>query len=855
MALRPARATPRSPDSPADPAGSPGSRIAALILAGILLAAPAPGCSSGGSSELALSRAAKVEFDEHLQRGLELARQGLDEGAEAEFRRCVQLDPGDARARTQLGRLLAAKAKREGKLPREAAEHLHAAVEKAPGDLQARYELAEILRERWIGLYDPERAIRLYEGILKDRPEQVDVRLQYATWLTVGEVRLGYTVFQPEGAGATATLGKERRVTMDSAWTMDAARFQLEKVLDQVPPESELAAAAHLMMANVLMKSGAWIESVREADLVLTRHPGLPPERRVQALGFKATALYRQERYRESLAVAREAYDLSPTNRALWEIHQAAQSLGGYPADLPAKYRFPLRAEPSGPGVPPPPKFRDIAPRLGIDKFAGAGPASWADFDLDGLYDLLACGCDTFCSLYRNEGERFRDVTLAAGLGDLESGFGAAWGDFDGDGRPDLYVARNGWNGPAPDTLLRNRGDGTFEDVTRSAGITEPGSGFHVTWLDYDRDGWLDLFVSNGVTLDPNVNRLWRNRGDGTFEDVTGRAGLLEKPQGGTIGVAVGDVDGDGWPDLFLHGRNRPNRLYRNRGDGTFEETARQAGVAGNARQNGYVAILHDMDSDGDLDLLTFSLALWENVVTGYRADYRPVPDDDLTKYYRNEGNAAFTDWSEKAGFVYPIGTMAANVADLDNDGYADVYFGTGNPDLRRLEPNLLYHNVGRGAFFVDRTRAAGVGNLGKGHGITFLDWDGDGDLEIYAEMGGFYHGDLWHSAFYRNDTKNTNHYLQVDLAQDGPNRLAVGAGVTVKAGALRTYQEVTAGRGFGSSDPPTLHFGLGTNSRIESVRVRWPDGTVSEISPPPVDRRIRIRKGETGWTTVSVRK
>jgi hypothetical protein len=439
-------------------------------------------------------------------------------------------------------------------------------------------------------------------------------------------------------------------------------------------------------------------------------------------------------------------------------------------------------------------------------------------------------------------------VTLEAGFGKVESGFGAAWGDYDGDGKPDLYIARNGWAGPLQDSLLHNKGNGTFEEVTKKAGIDEPGSGFHVTWFDYNRDGWLDIYVSNGVTLDRNINHLYRNNGNGTFTNVTREAGLEEEQRAGTIGIAIGDYDQDGWPDLFVHGRMRPNRLYHNLGGGKFEEVARQAGVAGNGRQNGYVALFQDMDSDGDLDLITVSLAMWEHVIAGYRADYVPVPDDDLIKYFRNDGNGHFTDVSTQSGFVYPLGIMAANTADVDNDGYADLYFGTGNPDLRRQEPNVLYQNTGQGTF-VDRSRSAGVWSQGKGHGITFTDWNGDGYLEIYAEKGGFYHGDLYHSSFFLNVTPHQNHFLMIDLSQEGPNGLAVGAGVTVQAGNLKIYKEVTSGRGFGSSDPPTLHFGLGKNRAIERLRVRWPDGSSQDFPAPPVDQFIRIRKGDSNWT------
>ena len=800
-----------------------------------ILAAAQAGCAGEGSSLIGAGGGTRVEIEEHLQSGMEMMRQGMDEAAEAEFRRCIALDPKDGRAHLQLGRLLSAQAFRARAAPRESAQELGLAVELLPRDLQARYELADTLRQPFMNLHDPERAVELYEGILKENPALAEIRLRYAIWLTKGDVRL-------------SVQGKTGRVTKDSAWTMDAARHHLERVIDQVPVDGDLAAMAHAAMTVVLMRSGLWPELVRECDLTLERYQNIPLEKRAEVLWTKGQGLYRQGLYKEAIAVYRQEFDLLPGDRPCWDIFQCSLKMGGFPAGLPEKYRFPVRQEEAGQDLPRAPGFRDRARELGVDKFAGAGPASWGDYDGDGRLDLFVCGCDTFCSLYRNEGERFRDVTLAAGLDKVESGFGAPWGDFDGDGRPDLYIARNGWAGIAPDTLLRNKGDGSFEDVTGPSGIVEPGSGFHATWLDYNRDGWLDLFVSNGVTLDRNINHLYRNRGNGTFEDATAAAGLKEEVRMGTIGAAVGDFDGDGWPDLFINGRREANRLYRNRGDGTFEERGRSAGVEGNGRLNGFVALASDFDSDGDLDILSTSLAGWDSVLAGLRSDYRPVPDDDLPRLYRNEGGGRFIDVSDQAGFVYPLGVMAADAGDIDNDGYLDIYFGTGDPDARRLEPNYLYMNTGRGAF-VDRSRSAGVWSLGKGHRVTFIDWDGDGDLEIYAQKGGFFHGDLWHSAFFINDSPKRNHYLAVDLLQDSPNRLAVGAAVTVEAGSLKIYQEETAGRGFGSSDPPTLHFGLGRNARIDRLLVRWPDGSAQEVPPPPVDRRILIRRGEKSWT------
>ncbi len=817
----------------------------------VLLASAAWGCGGGGSgsSSLSLSGKAGLALEEHLQRGMELARQGQDSGAVAEFRECIAIDPKDERPHLQLGRLLAAKLRREGKVPtKEVVAELKEAVRLNPDDLQAAFELADIVKERNIGTYDQDLTVQLFEKILKANPSLYDVRLRYGTWLAIGEVRL--------------TIPAKDKASRDSGWTMDMARLQLEKVLDQVSPDSEQAKVANFMLAHVLMKMGQWPELVNQTKMILQRFPDLPADRKWQTAGMLGHGYLRQELYKQALEAFKQEYDLGGGNRALWDIHLAEEGLQvpGWtvyqeerytdsPKDLPEKYRFPIRPEQFGKDLPPPgPRFRDIGKETGIGRIAGAGPGSWADYDQDGRWDLVACGCDTFCALYRNLGNKFADVTLAAGLERVDPSFGAVWGDYDGDGYPDLYIARDGWNGPGPDTLLHNRGNGTFEDVTKKAGIDEPGSGFNVVWFDYDKDGWLDLLVTNGVTLDPNINHLYRNRGDGTFENVTEKAGLMEEPQGGTIGVAVGDYDQDGWPDIFFQGRYRPNRLYHNLGNGKFVDIAREAGVAGDGMQNGFMALASDIDSDGDLDIITTSVARWDVVLAGMRSDYVPAHDPDQVRIYRNDGNLKFTEIGWESGFKYPIGPMAANAGDLDNDGHLDLFFATGTPDIRRLEPDVLYMNNGHG-YFVDRTRSAGVGTLGKGHGVTMLDWDGDGDLEIYAVTGGFYHGDLWETPFYLNEGPNKNHWLEVELSQDGHNRQAVGAAVTVLSGDLKQYQEVRNGRGFGSSDPPILHYGLGQNVRIEKLTVRWPDNTIISYPPPPVDTKIRIRKGDPTWT------
>ncbi len=802
-----------------DRAGIARGGVASACLVVLLVSAGASAQAPGGAPG-----------SESLQRGLDLAREGRLDEAVAALRGHVAASPRDARGHYYLGRVLA-QLSRTRDLPwDEAVRELETALALDPGQPLVQMELADVRGVRRPGVFQPERTIELYEDLLKAHPDRYDVRMRYVKWIFSGEVRL-------------ARSGDPVRVRQDSAWAMDVARFHLDKVIDQAPARSAVALEARTYLGEVQYRMGEWDAARATFESLIAEQPAggvnLAP-----AFNTIGHCRWRKGEYAQAAEAFRKAYDLDPSAAHLYDIRIAYDALGGFPADLPDRYRFPLRAESVDPARPPALKFTDIAPSLHIDKLAGAGPCGWADFNGDGREDLMACGCDTFCTLYKAEGDRFSDATLAAKLGRTEPGFGLAWADYDNDGDPDAYIARNGWNGPAPNSLLRNNGDGTFTDVAAATGVDDPGSSFHAAWLDYDRDGWLDLIVSNGVYLDGSSSQLYHNRGNGAFANVTREAGLSEPPGWGTIGVAIGDFDADGWPDIFFHGRTSKNRLYRNAHDGTFTNVAARAGVEGSGTQNGFIALFADLDSDGDLDIFTGSLAPWEQVLDGYRPGYAPGPVDQIPRFYRNNGDGTFRDDSVEAGLRYPLGIMAGSIADVDNDGYQDIYLGTGNPELRRLEPNIFYHNRG-GRTFEDLTRYTGLGALGKGHGITFIDWDRDGDLEIYAELGGFFHGDWWHNAFYRNEQGNRNHWLQVKLSQPDRNREAVGATVTVAAGAWRQIQHVTAGRGFASTDPTVLHFGLGSSARVDSVRVVWPDGRQQTLEGQQADRRITIRREE----------
>jgi hypothetical protein len=409
-------------------------------------------------------------------------------------------------------------------------------------------------------------------------------------------------------------------------------------------------------------------------------------------------------------------------------------------------------------------------------------------------------------------------------------------------------MALNGWNGPMANRLFRNVG-GKFVDVSKRSGVADAGSGFVSVWGDLDNDGYPDLVVANGVLKDGSTPQVYRNKGDGTFTNVTLAVGIKEPPTYGTIGVALGDYDRDGDLDIFFNGLvNSPNRLYRNDGGMRFTEVTRAAGLSGQPLHNGFVAFFTDYNNDTWPDLLVTSLAPWDAVVGSLMKTFT-LPDRshvhaDATRLFRNKKDGTFEDVTLPAGLAYPMGVMGAGVADLDNDGFVDFYFGTGDPQLSRIEPNRLFHNEGNGAFR-DVTRALSLSQPGKkGHGVCFIDIDHDGDLELYAQLGGHYSGDHAENAFYRNLKGNQNNWLELELEGVKSNRFGIGASVVLTAGDATFQREVKGSEGFGSTNPYVLHFGLGKRTEIAAVTITWPGGSKQVVKGVKVNQRMKVKEG-----------
>ncbi len=710
--------------------------------------------------------------------------------------------------------------------------------------------------------YDPNTAVPKIEKIFERHPHLVATRMFFASLIVQGQIRVESRELAPD------------LPPMSSMFMLDMAQSHYERAVDQINPRSAASIRGMLGLASVAMEMGDYDEVLLLTELLLGE-PRIPAPMREDLLERRALAYHKQERYADAITFYERALEAQDRSSPVsfdqrWLLHLAHDAAGTPAAERGSA--FELRDDlgtNASLGASTSLAFVDIAPALGIDKLDGLGPSAWNDVDGDGDEDLYVCGCDSYGALYRNDGERFTDVSRDAGLFHTQSGYSATLADVDEDGDPDLYIGRDGWNGAAPNALYTNDGQGVFTDATRASGLVERGNSFVHVWLDYDRDGDLDVCLAGGITGGGDTNRLYANDGTGRFTDVTERAGLQEPSGTKTIGIAVGDYDDDGWPDLFVSGYRTDNRLYRNRGDGTFENVAASAGVtASDALTSGYVSFFFDYDADGDLDILRTALAPWPYVLEAMARgfDFAALPADKqqarlehAPKLFRNDGDGTFTDVSVAAGFVHPIGIMGANIGDFDNDGYVDVYFGTGDPAIGRMEPDRFYRNQGDGTFR-DATFVTGLGNVGKGHGVTVIDYDHDGDLDIYAPEGGFVHGDPWHNAFYRNDQNTKNHWLT--MALEGPGRAeenadeetsdaaphrttrdAIGTRVTIRAGDRIVLRELKNGEGFGSTNSRALHFGLGGETK-GTVTVRWPSGRVQTFEDVAFDRHLRLREG-----------
>ncbi len=500
--------------------------------------------------------------------------------------------------------------------------------------------------------------------------------------------------------------------------------------------------------------------------------------------------------------------------------------------------------------------------------------AAFFDYNNDGYMDILIVngstlenmkhGGDQMLCLYRNNGEgTFTDVTAQSGLTKKGWGMGVCVADYDNDGYDDVYITDYG-----PNVLFHNNGNGTFSDVTQKAGVGDPHWSTGCAFGDYDRDGFVDLYVANYLTFDEKTvpkrgssqfcqymgidvmcgprglpgepDTLYHNNGDGTFTDVTQRAGIRDPGYYG-FGVIFSDLDDDGWPDIYVANDSTPHFLFHNNHDGTFTEMALFAGVSlsGEGReQSGMGVDAGDYNNSGHFSIF----------VTNFSHDYNTL--------YLNNGDGTFNDVSYPAGLAEPslpyLG-WGTGFVDLDNDGLLDIFIANGHvyPEIDRfaigtkfLERKQLFQNLGNGRFR-DVTDEVGGSLLTEksSRGVAFGDYDNDGDIDILiTNLNG-------RPQLLRNDGGNRNHWVTVKLVGTKSNRDAIGARISLEAGGRRQTAEVRGDGSYLSHNDLRVHFGLGDSAMVDRLEIRWPSGLAQTLERIAGDHFVEVIEGHQPTT------
>ena len=548
------------------------------------------------------------------------------------------------------------------------------------------------------------------------------------------------------------------------------------------------------------------------------------------------------------------------SNLAKWLLNLAYQLLGRYPQDVPKEWLAPPELFDSDYDIG---FFPNVAALAGVDVYARSGGAIVEDFEGNGLMDILTSSSNPLDPMhyFHNNGDgTFTERTQEAGLGDEIGGLNLVLTDYNNDGKPDVLVLRGAWwgnYGMYPLSLLRNNGDGTFDDVTEEAGLLTAGPTQTAAWADYDGDGWLDLFVGHESRPgDEHLCQLFHNNHDGTFTQVTApgaKTGTMGANLGYVKGVAWGDYNNDGRPDLYLSAMFGGSHLFRNdgprdakhpeTGEWLFSDVTEQAGLSG--KRYTFPTWFFDYDNDGWLDIFAggYSTVSMEDIGS---FELNKPHHASVSHLYHNNHDGTFTEVPHAGGLDRAITVMAANFGDLDNDGWLDVYLGLGEPSYESLLPKRMFRNDA-GKYFQDVTTSGGFGNLQKGHGIAFADIENNGNEDVFEELGGAYPGDGFLSTLYHNPGHG-NHWVTLMLEGVKTNRAAYGARIKVtieEDGKTRSiYRAVGSVSSFGGN-PMRQHIGVGKAARIREIEVWWPvSGTRQRFANVAVDRTFHLREG-----------
>jgi len=534
----------------------------------------------------------------------------------------------------------------------------------------------------------------------------------------------------------------------------------------------------------------------------------------------------------------------SPTYQ--WVINLAYMTLGEYPEKVPDQYFIEIPAQEEQSKFP---AFQDISMNLGVAHDGYAGSVVADDFNNDGFLDLFmtSSGIEDNVQLFlNNQNGGYTNETVSSGLEGILGGFNCVQADYDNDGDVDIFLLRGAWlgkSGDHPNSLLQNQGDGTFQDVSRSANILSYHPTQTASWGDFNRDGFLDLFIGN-ESQRGNIHpcELYQNNGNGTFTEVGADYGLAFPAF--VKAASWGDINNDGWPELYVSRLGGKNLLFKNE-KGQFKEISEQAGVS--LPIQSFPFWFWDVNNDGFEDLLVLTYDISEPGMAGQYAQEllgeKVTADKPLL--YLNNGDETFTESAAQYGLSRPMAAMGSNFGDLDNDGFLDFYVGTGAPRYTAIVPNRMFRNIG-GKRFEEVSSAGNFGHIQKGHGIAFADLDRDGDQDVYAVMGGVYEGDNFSNILYKNPLEqNKNNWIVLKLEGTKSNRSAIGARIqlTLENGR-KIYRTINSGGTFGAS-PLQAEIGLGKATSINSLRIDWPNSKSQTFKSVETNQKLLIREGE----------
>ena len=536
-------------------------------------------------------------------------------------------------------------------------------------------------------------------------------------------------------------------------------------------------------------------------------------------------------------------------SRSRWLLNVANMTLGDYPQKVPAAFLIDEKRFASEYDIK---RFADVAPNVGLDVINHAGGTVMDDFDGDGYFDIVISGqnpLDQLRFFHNNADGTFSERTKEAGLTGELGGLNVIHADYNNDGFSDLLVLRGGWwgeNGKYPLSLLKNNGNGTFDDVTESAGLMSLHPTQTAVWTDYDSDGFLDLFVGHeSSVLGKHPTQMFHNNGNETFTEVGEKLGLADL--GFVKGVSSGDFNNDGRADLYVSVKGAKNHLFRNDGgkvwtDWKFTDVTDSAKVG--EPIHSFATWFWDYDNDGWEDILV--AGYYDETDGDIGAFQAGLPSKTETpRLFRNNTDGTFADVTKQMKLDRVILAMGANFGDLDNDGWLDCYFGTGSPDFAALLPNKMFRND-NGKVFQDVTTSGGFGHLQKGHAVAFGDLNNDGAEDIYEVIGGALPGDTYQSVLFANPGHG-NHWISLDLEGVKSNRSTIGTRIKVVVntanGERSIYRTVRSGGSFGDS-PFRQHIGLGNTVSIKEIEINWQNtGKIQQLTKIKLDQTYHLKE------------